>query len=127
MQIANNYDKEVYNGETGIITNINAEDQEVEIKFDNRTIIYDYSELDEIQLSYAITIHKSQGSEYGAVIIPITMQSFVMLERNLIYTGITRGKKLVILIGEKKALSYCIRNKKNVIRNTRLRILLELK
>ena len=111
MQIENNYDKETYNGDIGIIKSISTEDTELTIRFDERDVVYDFSDLDEITLSYATTIHKSQGSEYPVVIIPLMMTHYIMLKRNLIYTGITRGKKIVILIGEKKALSIAIKNK----------------
>jgi exodeoxyribonuclease V alpha subunit len=113
MQIENNYDKEVYNGDIGIIQKINAEESEVTIRFDTKDVLYDFGELDEIVLAYATTIHKSQGSEYPAVIIPLMMQHYTMLQRNLVYTAITRGKKLVILIGQKKALAIAIKQKKD--------------
>ena len=124
MQIENNYDKEIYNGDIGVINNIR--EQELLIDFDNRCVVYDYTELDQIVLAYATTIHKSQGSEYPAVIIPITMQSFMMLRRELIYTGITRGKKLVIIIGQKKALAIAVKNKDRVQRYSKLRELISL-
>ncbi len=110
MQIENNYDKDVYNGDIGIIKTISNEDAEVIISFDDKDVVYEFSELDEIVLAYATTIHKSQGSEYPVVIIPIMMQHYVMLKRNLIYTGITRGKKLVILVGDRKSLWVAIKN-----------------
>ncbi len=112
MQVQNNYDKEVFNGDIGFITRINAEEREAYIDFDNREVVYEFDELDEIALAYACTIHKSQGSEYPVVVIPIMMQHFMMLQRNLIYTGVTRGKKLVILVGQKKALSIAVKGKK---------------
>ena len=112
MQIENNYDKEVYNGDIGFIKHINKEDSELIIAFDNREVIYDFGELDEIVLAYATTIHKSQGSEYPVVIIPLMMQHYTMLKRNLIYTGITRGKRLVIVVGQKKALVIAIKQQK---------------
>lgn len=95
MQIENNYEKDIYNGDIGIIRVIKKDKQKITINFYGNTVEYEYSDLDQITLSYATTIHKSQGSEYPAVIIPITMQSYMMLRRNLIYTAITRGKKLV--------------------------------
>jgi exodeoxyribonuclease V alpha subunit len=113
MQIQNNYDKEVYNGDIGIIQSINAEEAELVISFDNRNVTYEFGELDEIVLAYATTIHKSQGSEYPAVIIPLMMQHYTMLQRNLIYTAITRGKRLVIVVGQKKALTVAIKQKKD--------------
>ena len=120
MQTENDYDKNVFNGDMGIIQSIDEQEQEVIIKFDGTNIVYDYSDLDQITLAYAITIHKSQGSEYPVVVIPLTMQSYMMLQRNLIYTGITRGKKLVIMLGQKKALAMAVRNNKGVMHYTRL-------
>jgi len=110
MVIANDYDKEVFNGDIGTIRSIDAEEQTVLIDFDGRDILFDFSDLDLITLAYSISIHKSQGSEYPAVIIPLTMQHYTLLKRNLIYTGLTRGKKLVILIGQKKALAIALRD-----------------
>lgn len=110
MQIENNYDKDVYNGDIGIIKSISSEEFEVVISFDDKDVVYEFSELDEIVLAYATTIHKSQGSEYPAVIVPISMQHYIMLKRNLIYTGITRGKKLVILVGTRKSLWVAVKN-----------------
>jgi exodeoxyribonuclease V alpha subunit len=120
MQTENNYDKETYNGDIGIIRSINEQDQEITINFYNRDVIYDYTDLDQITLAYATTIHKSQGSEYPAVIIPLTMQSYMMLKRNLIYTAITRGKKLVVIIGRKKALAMAIKNNTSSDRYSKL-------
>ncbi|MGD9974878.1 MAG: ATP-dependent RecD-like DNA helicase, partial [Desulfatirhabdiaceae bacterium] len=112
MQIRNNYDKDVYNGDIGRITGINLDDQEVVITFDGREVIYDLSDMDEVVLAYAVSIHKSQGSEYPAVIIPVLTQHYVLLQRNLIYTAITRGKRLVVIVGSKKAIAMAIRNNK---------------
>ena len=112
MQVQNNYDKEVFNGDVGFIKTISPEDKELVISFDDRDVSYEFDELDEVVLAYACTIHKSQGSEYTAVVIPVMMQHFMMLQRNLIYTGVTRGKKLVILVGQKKALSIAVKGKK---------------
>jgi exodeoxyribonuclease V alpha subunit len=120
MQTENNYDKEVYNGDIGIIKAINEQDQEIIINFYNREVNYDYTDLDQITLAYATTIHKSQGSEYPAVIIPITMQSYMMLRRNLIYTAITRGKKLVVIIGQKKALAIAVKDNTSSHRYSKL-------
>jgi exodeoxyribonuclease V alpha subunit len=120
MQITNNYDKEVFNGDIGWVSKIDQEDREIIIDFDGRLINYDYSDLDEIVLAYAISVHKSQGSEYPVVIFPVTTQHYVLLQRNLIYTGITRAKKLVVLIGTKKALAIAIRNNKTELRFTYL-------
>ena len=112
MQVQNNYDKEVFNGDVGFVKTISLEDKELIITFDDRDVSYEFDELDEVVLAYACTIHKSQGSEYTAVVIPVMMQHFMMLQRNLIYTGVTRGKKLVILVGQKKALATAIKSKK---------------
>ena len=112
IQTENNYDKDVFNGDIGQITKIDPIEREVTIRFDLREIVYEYGELDEISLAYAITIHKSQGSEFSAVVIPLAMQQYLLLQRNLVYTGITRGKKLVVLIGQKKALGMAVKNNK---------------
>jgi exodeoxyribonuclease V alpha subunit len=121
MQIVNNYDKEVYNGDIGRIALIDEEAQEVKVAIDDRQIIYDYNNLDELVHAYAVSIHKSQGSEYPAVVIPILIQHYILLQRNLLYTGVTRGKKLVVLVGTKKALAIAIRNNKTEKRYTLLR------
>jgi exodeoxyribonuclease V alpha subunit len=121
MQIRNNYEKEVFNGDLGRIIKINLEAQEVIIDFDGKQVSYDYSDLDEVVPAYAISIHKSQGSEYPAVVIPILLQHYVLLQRNLIYTGVTRGKKLVVMVGSKKALAIGIGNDKTKKRYTHLR------
>jgi exodeoxyribonuclease V alpha subunit len=112
IQMVNNYDKEVFNGDIGRITRINLETSDLTIDFDGRTVEYDLSELDEISLAYAASIHKSQGSEYPAVVIPLAMQHYMLLERNLLYTGVTRGKELVVVIAESKALRMAVRNRK---------------
>ncbi len=116
MQIKNNYDKDVFNGDMGRILSISRENQKVLVRVDERTIEYDFNDLDELIPAYAISIHKSQGSEYPAVVIPILTQHFVMLQRNLIYTAITRGKKLVVLVGSAKALAIAVRNDKTAYR-----------
>jgi len=120
MQIVNDYDKEVYNGDIGRITGIDREAQEVTVVIDGREILYDFSELDALVLAYAVSIHKSQGSEYPAVVIPILTQHYILLQRNLLYTAVTRGKKLVVLIGTKKALSIAVGNNRTEDRYTRL-------
>ncbi|MBM3981392.1 MAG: ATP-dependent RecD-like DNA helicase [Planctomycetes bacterium] len=104
MQIRNNYDREVFNGDIGRVTEIDPQDRTLFVEFDGRPVEYDFTDLDELQLSYCCSIHKSQGSEYPAVVIPVHTQHFVMLQRNLLYTGITRGRKLVALVGSRKAL-----------------------
>ena len=110
IQTENNYDKEVFNGDIGQVTCIDPDEREVEIQFDGRPVIYDFNELDEVSLAYAISIHKSQGSEFPVVVIPLATQHYMLLQRNLLYTAITRGKKLVVIVGQKKALGMSIRN-----------------
>ena len=110
IQTENDYDKDVFNGDIGQIVKIDPVEREVTIRFDQREVVYDFGELDEISLAYAITIHKSQGSEFPAVVTPLAMQQYMLLQRNLVYTGITRGKKLVVLIGQRKALAMAVRN-----------------
>lgn len=121
MQIRNNYDKNVFNGDIGYITAVDTNERTLTVTFDNRLIEYDITELDEIVLAYAITIHKSQGSEFPVVVMPVTMKHFVMLQRNLIYTGITRAKKICVLVGTTKALAYAIKQNTVSKRNTKLK------
>ena len=121
MQIRNDYDKEVFNGDIGTVMHIDLEDRTLTVDYDGRLVAYDVTELDEIVLAYATTIHKSQGSEYPIVIMPIAMSHFVMLERNLVYTGVTRAKQVLIIIGTKKALAYAIHNVTVKRRNTLLK------
>ena len=109
MQTVNNYDRDVYNGDIGYVTNIDDENQELAVSFEGRTVKYAFGELDEIVLCYATSIHKSQGSEYPAVVIPLSTQHYMMLKRNLVYTGITRGKRLVVLVGQKRALAIAVK------------------
>ena len=120
MQVKNNYDKDVFNGDIGRISQIRHDDQEVIIFFDHRDVVYDFSELDEIVLAYAISVHKSQGSEYPVVVMPILTQHFVLLQRNLIYTAVTRGRNLVVMVGSRKALAIGVNNSKTQRRFTRL-------
>ena len=110
MQVRNDYDKEVWNGDCGVIERIDTEAETMLIRFDDREVEYGLDELDTLSLAYAATVHKSQGSEYAAVVIPVHTQHFVMLQRNLLYTAITRGKRLVVLVGSRKALSLAVRN-----------------
>ena len=110
IQTQNNYEKDVYNGDIGWVQHIDPVDQTLTLEFDGRDVVYDFGDLDEIQPAYAITIHKAQGSEFPVVVIPLAMQQYMMLQRNLIYTGITRGKKLVVVVGQKKALAAAVRN-----------------
>ena len=121
MQMRNNYDKDVYNGDIGQIRTISAEDQEVEVDFDGRRVTYQLYELDELSLAYASSIHKAQGSEHPAVVILMTTQHYKLLQRNLLYTALTRGRKLVCLVGSKKAVAIAIRNNATVERRTRLK------
>ncbi len=111
MQIENNYDRDVFNGDIGFVTGIDQEEEELAVAFDGRVVTYPFGELDELVLCYATTIHKSQGSEYPVVVIPISTQHYMMLKRNLIYTGITRGKRLVVLVGQKRALAMAVKGK----------------
>ncbi len=110
MQIENDYDKEVYNGDLGIVARIDMEAGDLVATFDGREVVYGFGELDELVLAYATTIHKAQGSEYPAVVIPVMTQHYTMLARNLLYTGVTRGKKLVVLVGQRKAIAIAVRN-----------------
>ena len=110
IQTENDYDKEVFNGDIGQIARIDPIEREVTVNFAPREIVYEFGELDELALAYAITIHKSQGSEFPAVVIPLAMQHYLLLQRNLVYTGVTRGKRLVVLVGQKKALGLAVRN-----------------
>jgi exodeoxyribonuclease V alpha subunit len=112
MQVRNNYDKEVFNGDIGRVIHLDEDMLELIVEFDGRSILYDLSDLDELTLAYAITVHKSQGSEYPALIMPVTTQHYPLLQRNLIYTALTRAKRLMIMVGTKKALSIAIRNAK---------------
>jgi helicase, recD/traA family len=121
MQIRNNYDKEVFNGDIGVVSMIDFENRNLTVLFENRAVEYDVTELDELVQAYAITIHKSQGSEYPVVVMPVMMTHFVMLQRNLIYTGITRAKKMLVLIGTKKAVSYAVKHVTVTQRNTKLK------
>ena len=121
MQIRNNYDKEVFNGDIGRINKIDREEQEIIVNYDGRMVSYEYSELDEIVLAYAVSVHKSQGSEYPVVVMPVLTQHYMLLQRNLLYTGITRGKKLVVLVGTNKAVAIAIKNNKPQKRYTLLK------
>lgn len=120
MQIRNNYDKEVYNGDIGRITRIDLADQEVVVRVDGRSVRYDFSALDELTLAYAATVHKSQGSEYPAVILPVHTTHYPMLQRNLLYTAVTRAKRLLVLVGTEKALAIAVKNDATLHRCTRL-------
>lgn len=127
MQIRNNYDKEVFNGDIGRILEIDTEDNTLTVLFDGRKVLYEASELDELVQAYACTIHKSQGSEYPIVVMPVSMTHFMMMQRNLIYTGITRSKKVCVVVGTMKALGYAVRNITVTKRNTMLKERLAVK
>ena len=121
MQVENDYDKEVYNGDLGVVRSIDPEASEMVIEFDGRPVTYGFGELDELVLAYATTIHKSQGSEYPAVVIPLTTQHYPMLQRNLLYTAVTRGKRLVVIVGQKKAMAIAVKGKQTRRRWSKLR------
>jgi exodeoxyribonuclease V alpha subunit len=120
IQQINNYDKEVFNGDIGIVLSVDIEESLLQIQFDERVVDYEFNELDEISLAYAISIHKAQGSEYPAVVIPLAMQHYMLLERNLLYTGVTRGKQLVVIIAQPKALAMAVKNQRSQRRVTNL-------
>ncbi|MBD6621292.1 AAA family ATPase, partial [Komarekiella sp. 'clone 1'] len=120
IQLTNDYNREVFNGDLGIIQSIDTVEQEVIVQYGERTVIYDYADLNEIALAWSVTVHKSQGSEYPVVILPIYMQHYMMLSRNLFYTGLTRAKKLAIVVGAKKAISLAVRSTDDKERYTRL-------
>jgi len=121
LQTVNNYEKEVYNGDIGVIATVDMEEGLLQVDYDGRLVEYEFGELDEVQLAYATSIHKSQGSEYPAVVIPLAMQHYTLLERNLIYTAVTRGKRLVTIIGQPKALAMAVKNRKSNRRLTKLK------
>ena len=125
IQNVNNYNKDVFNGDIGTITSIDLEENEVKINFDGRLVVYDCNELDEISLAYAISIHKSQGSEYPVIVMPIATQHYMLLARNLLYTGVTRGKKLVVIVGQMKALAMAVKNSATKTRITNLQARLQ--
>ena len=110
MQVTNSYERDVFNGDLGIVASIDPEEDVLTVRFEGRAVEYGFGELDELVLAYATTIHKAQGSEYPAVVIPLTTQHYAMLARNLLYTGVTRGKRLVVLVGQRKALAMAVRN-----------------
>ena len=120
MQIRNNYEKEVFNGDIGTVDRVDLEDHTLTVRFDDRLVEYDATELDELVLAYATTIHKAQGSEYPVVVMPVLMTHYVMLQRNLLYTGITRAKKGLVLVGTKKAIAHAVRTVTVTRRNTKL-------
>jgi exodeoxyribonuclease V alpha subunit len=126
IQTINDYDKDTFNGDIGQVMRVDLEEGEVVISFDGRAVMYDVAELDEGALAYATTVHKSQGSEYPAVVIPLATQHYPVLARNLLYTGVTRGKQLVVLIGQPKACALAVRNARAMRRLTNLTARLRL-
>ena len=121
MQVENDYEKDVYNGDLGVVSRIDMGVGELSVDFDGREVTYGFGDLDELVLAYATTIHKSQGSEYPAVVIPLTIQHYTMLQRNLVYTGVTRGKRLVVLVGQRKALAIAVKGARARRRWSKLR------
>jgi exodeoxyribonuclease V alpha subunit len=126
IQTVNNYDKDVYHGDIGRVAQVGLEEGQVEIDFDGRLVTYNVGELDEVALAYAATVHKSQGSEYPVVVIPIATQHYPMLARNLLYTGVTRGKQLVVVIGQPRAVAIAVRNVRAIQRLTNVAARLRL-
>jgi exodeoxyribonuclease V alpha subunit len=122
MQTTNNYDKEVFNGDMGRITALDPVDQVLTVRMDDREVAYDFTELDELIHAYAVSVHKSQGSEYRAVVVPVLTQHYMMLQRNLLYTAVTRAKELVVLVGARRAIAIAVRNNKIAERHTALDI-----
>ncbi len=120
MQIRNNYDLDVFNGDIGVVTGLDAEDKKITVDFEGRLVKYPLESTDELVKAYAISIHKSQGSEYDAVVVPVSTSHYIMLQRNLIYTAVTRARKLVVLVGTKKALAIAVKNDRVRERNTML-------
>jgi exodeoxyribonuclease V alpha subunit len=111
MQTDNDYDKDVFNGDVGYVRRIDPDVRELVIEFDGKQVEYQFGELDQVALAYAVSVHKSQGSEYPAVVIPLMMQHYMMLRRNLLYTAITRGKRLVVLVGQKRAVGMAVKGR----------------
>jgi len=121
MQIQNNYDKDIYNGDIGTISSIDFKNKTISVLFDSRKIKYKLEELDELNLAYAMTIHKSQGSEFPIVVLPLTSSYGIMLQKNLLYTAVTRAKQVLVIVGEKEAISLAISNNQSQKRNTKLK------
>ena len=121
MQTENDYNKDVFNGDLGIVTKVDIDESDLSVDYDGRVVVYDFGELDELMPAYAMSIHKSQGSEFPAVVIPVHTQHYMMLQRNLLYTGITRGRRLVVLVGMTKAVAIAVKRADAVKRYTALR------
>ena len=120
MQIQNNYDKEVFNGDIGILSALDMIDHILSVNFDGHMVDYDWSEADQLVLAYAVSVHKAQGSEFPAVVIPLVTAHYLMLQRNLLYTAVTRAKQLCVLVGSRRAISIAVHNNKVTQRNTAL-------
>jgi exodeoxyribonuclease V alpha subunit len=125
IQTENDYNRDVFNGDLGIVEKINRVEQDMVVNFEGRSVEYDFGDLDELSLAYVLSIHKSQGSEFPCIVIPVHTQHYMMLQRNLLYTAATRGKKLVILVGTKKALAMTVNREDTSKRYTALRRRLE--
>lgn len=120
IQTSNNYEKEVFNGDIGVVADLDVEQGELHVQFEERRVVYAFQELDELQLAYAISVHKSQGSEFPVVIVPLCTQHYTLLARNLLYTAVTGGKKRVMLVGQKQAIAMAVRNGRQTQRLTSL-------
>jgi exodeoxyribonuclease V alpha subunit len=125
MQTRNDYDREVFNGDMGWITAVDSLNQAITVRIDGRGIEYEFSDVDELVHAYAVSVHKSQGSEYRAVVVPVLMQQYMMLQRNLLYTAITRARELVVLVGSRRAMAIAVRNDKIAERHTALDLRLQ--
>jgi exodeoxyribonuclease V alpha subunit len=125
LQLRNNYEKDVFNGDLGWVASIDEAGQEIEVDFEGRRVPYEFGDLDELTLAYAVSVHKAQGSEYPAVIMPVVTQHYMLLQRNLLYTGLTRARQLAMIIGSQKALGIGLRNIRSEKRNTHLRYRLQ--
>jgi exodeoxyribonuclease V alpha subunit len=125
MQVSNNYDKGVFNGELGRISKVDAGAKTFAVAYDIGEVQYGWQEADQVRLAYAVTVHKSQGSEFPVVVVPLLSQHYVMLQRNLVYTAMTRARKLLVMIGSKKALAIAVRNDRPASRHTRLAVRLQ--
>jgi exodeoxyribonuclease V alpha subunit len=120
MQLQNNYDKEVYNGDIGMVAGVDPVDQQLAVDFEGRRVGYDWSEADQLALAYAVSVHKAQGSEFPAVVIPLVTAHYMMLQRNLLYTAMTRARQLCVLVGSRRAIGMAVRNNKVAQRYTAL-------
>lgn len=120
LQLRNNYDKDVFNGDIGRIETIDLEESEIRVDFEGRSVTYELSDVDELTLAYAMSVHKSQGSEYPVVVLPLLTQHYMLLQRNLLYTAITRAKKMVVIVGTRKAIAMAVKNDKITSRWTAL-------